>query len=423
MPDVGTPEEVLGAVVGQVAEQLAGGAGWSDAVHRLLAVVRTQLGMQTAWLSEFVGDVQVLRFVDSALGGRGPAEGARVPMSGTFCARVLDGRFPGLIPDARTEPDAALLSSAHGVTVGAYVGVPLLGPAGTATGMLCVVDEHACPDLTERDHAALALLAQLLTDLQQRALGEAEAADRRRHLDRDVAAVVRGHGRHAVLQPVVDLTDGRAVAVEGLTRFTSARHDGSVRSPAQWFDDAARLGLREELEVAAAGAVLDLLPCVPDDVAVAVNLGPQALLSGALEDLLAGRPLERIVVEVTEHAPVGDYGALERALAPYRAGGLRLAVDDAGAGYASLTHVLAVRPELVKVDMALVHGADTDLARQTLLRALAAFADSIGARLVAEGVETAGELRAVRDCGVHLVQGFYLARPSTTPVWSGYPVP
>lgn len=126
-------------------------------------------------------------------------------------------------------------------------------------------------------------------------------------------------------------------------------------------------------------------------------------------------------MEVTEHAPVSDYAALEQVLAPYRAAGLRLAVDDAGAGYASLTHVLAVRPDLVKVDMALVRGADTDVARRTLLRALVELGHSTGAQLVAEGVETAGELRAVADCGVHLVQGYYLARPSRDPAWSGYP--
>jgi EAL domain-containing protein (putative c-di-GMP-specific phosphodiesterase class I) len=226
-----------------------------------------------------------------------------------------------------------------------------------------------------------------------------------------------------VLQPVIDLTTGRAIAAEGLTRFTIPSPAGPERTTAQWFDDAARLGLRQELEVATATTVLDLLddPGLPDGTAVTVNLGPTTITSPAFVQLMAGRLLDRIVVEVTEHAPVHDYAALEAVLRPYRDAGLGLAVDDAGAGYASLRHVLAVQPDLLKVDMALTRGVDVDPARQTLLRALASFAEPNRCRLVCEGVETGSELRAVHECGVHLAQGYYLARPSATPAWSGYP--
>jgi EAL domain-containing protein (putative c-di-GMP-specific phosphodiesterase class I) len=244
-------------------------------------------------------------------------------------------------------------------------------------------------------------------------------------MHRAMRAVIEGSGRHPVLQPIVDLVSGRAVFAEGLTRFTASSPvapDG--RSAAQWFDDAARLGMREALELAAAQAVLDLLDGpVPPAVAVSINLSPDTIVGGRLPELLAGRPLHRIVVEVTEHAPVDDYEKLSATLDPYRGMGMLLAVDDAGAGYSSLRHVLAVRPDLIKIDMALVRGADDDLARRTLLTALADFAEATACRLVAEGVETDGELRAVASCGVHLGQGYLLARPGRTPAWSGYPTP
>jgi hypothetical protein len=140
------------------------------------------------------------------------------------------------------------------------VGVPLLGPQGVAVGMLCAVHDSANPGLSERDLAALRLLVQLLHDLQSRAVNAAATAEGRDGMRRALRSVIAGNGRHPVLQPIVDLVTGRAVAAEGLTRFTAsspAFADG--RSPAQWFDDATRLGLREELELAAAGAVLDLL--------------------------------------------------------------------------------------------------------------------------------------------------------------------
>lgn len=407
---------------------IAAGDGYADAVQRLLAVVRTQLGMQAAWVSEFVGDRQVMRFVDAEPGAAAPEAGASVPLSHTFCARVLDGRFPALIPDARAVPEAALLLDSASLHVGSYVGVPLVGPAGAAVGMLCAVSERPTPSLSERDVAAMRLLAELLHDLQRRALSASDALEERDRLRRALTTVIDGRGRHAVLQPVVDLTLGRAVAAEGLTRFTAVspvrRPDAPERTTAQWFDDAARLGLRQELEVAAAESVLDLLdaPHVPSDVALTVNLGPETIVSPAFSELLSDRALDRVVVEMTEHAPVSDYELLHSVLRSYREDGLQLAVDDAGAGYASLRHVLALRPDLIKVDMALTRGVDADVARQTLLLALASFAGSTGCRLVAEGIETRPELDTVRACGVELVQGYVIARPSTDPRWQDYPV-
>jgi EAL domain-containing protein (putative c-di-GMP-specific phosphodiesterase class I) len=166
--------------------------------------------------------------------------------------------------------------------------------------------------------------------------------------------------------------------------------------------------------------VLDLLDEVPPELALAINLGPETLMTPRLAELLDGRPLSRIVLEITEHAPVADYDALSAVLRPYREQGLRLAVDDAGAGYSSLRHVLAVEPDLIKIDMALTRGADGDLVRRTLLTALAGFAQATGCRLVAEGVETPGELRALAACGIDLVQGYALAAPSTSPAWRDY---
>ena len=406
-------------------EMLTAQTSYADAVRRLLSVVRTQLGMQMAWASEFVGADQVLRYVDAAEGAEAPQEGSRLPLSGSFCARVLDGRFPTLIPDARAVPEAALLDVTSELHIGAYIGVPLLAPCGSAVGMLCVTDTAAMPRLGDRDVASLRLVAQLLHDLQTRALSAAQTVDDRDRLRSAVEAVIAGSGRHPVLQPIVDLVSGRAVAAEGLTRFTAdTPASQEPRSPAQWFDDATRLGLREALELATAASVLDLLDdAVPAEAAVAVNLSPSSLVSDALPTLLAGRPLHRVILEMTEHAPVEDYAQLAEALNPFRAQGLQVAVDDAGAGYASLRHVLAVRPDFIKIDMALVRGADGDLARRTLLTALADFAEATGCRLVAEGVETDGELRAVASCGVHLAQGYLLARPDRTVPWSGFAVP
>jgi EAL domain-containing protein (putative c-di-GMP-specific phosphodiesterase class I) len=130
--------------------------------------------------------------------------------------------------------------------------------------------------------------------------------------------------------------------------------------------------------------------------------------------------VSRVIVEITEHAAVPDYAALHRALGPHRDAGLRLAVDDAGAGYASFRHILNLRPDLIKVDSSLVSRIDLDAAQQALVRSLLTFAENSGAVLLAEGVETQGELDELARIGVPLVQGFLLARPSPPPLPARY---
>ena len=131
-----------------------------------------------------------------------------------------------------------------------------------------------------------------------------------------------------------------------------------------------------------------------------------------LLDLLSGLPAERIVLEITEHAHVEDYDALLCALEPLRKNGVRLAVDDAGAGYSGLQHILQIRPDFIKLDMALTRHIDLDPARKALASALVAFARDTGSRIIAEGVETASELDTLRGIGIEKAQGYFLGRPT-----------
>jgi len=126
-------------------------------------------------------------------------------------------------------------------------------------------------------------------------------------------------------------------------------------------------------------------------------------------------PAGRIVLEITEHSPVSDYDVLRRALEPLRELGVRVAIDDVGAGFASMRHVLRLDPDLLKLDMTLTRAIDADTSRHALVVALVAFAAQVGAGVVAEGVETQEELSALEDAGVQFAQGFLLARPGPLP--------
>jgi len=155
-------------------------------------------------------------------------------------------------------------------------------------------------------------------------------------------------------------------------------------------------------------------------VSLAVNVSPLLLAAGAVSTLLQSVPPERVVVELTEHIAIQDYCALSQMVEQLRANGARLAVDDTGAGISSLAHILSLRPDIIKLDRFLVSGVDTDPARRALAVALVGFASEIGAGVVAEGIETEGELNTLRALGIVLGQGFFLGRPC--PVSTLFPV-
>ena len=122
--------------------------------------------------------------------------------------------------------------------------------------------------------------------------------------------------------------------------------------------------------------------------------------------------MSSLVLEITEHEEIRDYSSVAKVLAPLRERGLRLAVDDAGAGYASLRHILQLRPDIIKLDRSLIQNLDQDDTEFFLATALASFARSTGAEIIAEGVETEGELQALKELDVDLAQGYLLARPA-----------
>jgi EAL domain-containing protein (putative c-di-GMP-specific phosphodiesterase class I) len=225
--------------------------------------------------------------------------------------------------------------------------------------------------------------------------------------------LIDGSRREIRLQPIVDLATAATVGYEALSRFTDVT--GVARCPEDVFAQATELGLGVRLEQAAAVAALAVLPDLPPGSYLSVNFSPRALLEPATADLLLSGPTgqltDRIVVEVTEHEEVRDYAALLAVLNRLRGHGIRLAIDDTGAGFASLQHVTRLAPDIIKLDSAFVRDIDRDLGRRAVARALIGCATETGAVLVAEGIETSAEADQLRALGAQLGQGYHLGRP------------
>ena len=171
------------------------------------------------------------------------------------------------------------------------------------------------------------------------------------------------------------------------------------------------VGLGVDLELAAISAALDAFDTLPDGVSLSINASPEAIVSGELSNRIDPRVVHRTIVEVTEHAKVADYDALHNALAPLKAAGLRVAIDDAGAGYSGLQHIIQLAPDIIKLDMSLTRGIDRDPALRALVTAMMYYARETGAIVVAEGIEMASEMQALRRLGVHRGQGYLLGKP------------
>jgi diguanylate cyclase (GGDEF)-like protein len=209
-----------------------------------------------------------------------------------------------------------------------------------------------------------------------------------------------------VYQPLVELSTGRLIGFEALSRFNAEEH----RSPDAWFNQAARCGRGLALEMAAITAALAGAQNRPAGTYLSLNFSPSALGSPKLMAILP-RNMSDIVVEVTEHELASEDGALEDGLAKMRARGARIAVDDAGAGYAGLNQVMRVQPDVIKLDRSLIEGVHSDSAKSALVEFFVMFARRVGAAVCTEGIETLDELRTLINLGVTYGQGYLLGRP------------
>ncbi len=222
------------------------------------------------------------------------------------------------------------------------------------------------------------------------------------------------------LQPIFDLATGDVVGAEALTRF----HGEPAMAPDRWIAEAHAVGLGVDLELLCVRTALAVAPlAVLDHCYLSVNASPALLADRRLVDVIRSSafPPQRLVLEVTEHDSIAEYDRLDGPLTDLRKLGVRLAVDDAGSGYASFRHIVMLRPEVIKLDQALVRDIDHDAARRALAASLVMFALEVDATVVAEGVETVSEYDAVCTLGFDAAQGYLLGKPTVDRLeWSAF---
>ncbi|MFT3667892.1 MAG: EAL domain-containing protein [Pseudoxanthomonas sp.] len=386
---------------------LAGGPGAAAIgrnVDRVLDAVRRHLDMDVAFVSEFNGRDRIFRHVVSRLDPAPIRPGDSSPLEEGYCMRVVEGQIPQLIPDTAAVPQLAHVPETALVPIGAHLSVPIQLRDGRVYGTFCCFSLASNLSLSQRDLQMMRAFADLLA---YQIDGDLDAVQIHEEKVARVTAVLELGQPHVVYQPIYRSSERRVIGVECLSRFKLEPQ----RTPDVWFAEAREIGLGVRLELNAILSALDGLRGIPGDFYVALNVSPQTIISGGIDGYIDDLDPHRVVLEITEHSLVDDYGLLNNRLTSLREAGVRVAVDDAGAGYASMRHVLAIHPDIIKLDLSLTRDIDTDSPRRALAAALIEFARQTQSHVVAEGVETASELAALQALGVDDVQGYHLARP------------
>lgn len=222
-----------------------------------------------------------------------------------------------------------------------------------------------------------------------------------------IETLIAGGGPTVVFQPICDTATSAVVGYEALSRFPFGHG-----SPLMWFRDATRAGVGPQLELAAIDVALESMHNLPASAFVSINASAETIRSTDLMTRLTPHLRDRtLYLEITEHERVDDYRSVARSVEAMRAAGVKISVDDVGAGFSGLRQVVELKPDTLKIDYTLVHGIDSDPTRRAAAAALTAFAREVGSTLIMEGVETEAELRVALELGVDMVQGFYTGRP------------
>ncbi len=366
-------------------------------IRRLLRLARVHLGMELAAVVEVIRDQVVLRAVDCGQTTLNFLLDQRLPAEGSYTQRILAGTVPAHLADTHWHPVTRDLPATRAHGVGSYAAAPI----GAGLLLICA-SGVGTPGLDERATQFLALLAEVVNEQVRRGpLGESGR----------IHEALDGARFRMVYQPIVNLEHGGVVGYEALARFD----DPGFPTPAHAFEAASRAGVGVQLELLTMRSALQQLPAMPAGGRLNVNLSAEALMTPSVVELVLRHAHYPLSVEITEHTQVRDYASLSEPLEHLRRAGVEIVVDDAGAGFANFVHLLKLRPSVMKLDIEIVRGVDQDPMRLALTRSLVGFALEAKVALVAEGIETDGELQTLRSLGVPFGQGFIVGRPADLP--------
>jgi EAL domain-containing protein (putative c-di-GMP-specific phosphodiesterase class I) len=284
-----------------------------------------------------------------------------------LCQLIVENKIPGFIQDTDDLDVAENAKSASQLNIRSYLGVPIRLTNGDLYGTLCCFSHSPKWDLDHQDVEVLNMFAEITA---KRLESHLQKHKDNAEIEHRVQSMLDSDNLTIVYQPIYDIKHNLIGGYEALSRF----HIIPGLSPDVWFNDAAKVNLTTDLETKAIKLAVQEINKFSDQIYLSINCSAETILSNKFIDALIEHPLNQIVLEITEHQSIEQYESINEALKPLRTKGLQLAVDDAGAGYASFRHILALAPEYIKVDLSIIRDIHLDLAKQSLTKAFTAFA-------------------------------------------------
>lgn len=373
-------------------------------LNKILSIIRKHLNMDVAFISQFVDGKRVFKFVDTESDNPPMHVGDSDPLEETYCQRIVDDSLSNITQNTSDNDITKELPITDKLSIGSYMGVPIVLSTGETFGTFCCYKESSDYSLNTRDLSFLNAISDIASSLiEQNITLENES----REIEERVQSVLKPETIDIHYQPIYNLVTNHVSGFESLSRFVTTPY----RTPDVWFGEASQVGLGEALEMMAIKNAIKGLTALASDIYISINTSPEYILNGSISKVLNDIDAKRIVLEVTEHSPISSYEDFRQALEPLRKQGLRLAIDDAGAGYASFQHILELEPDIIKLDISLTQNIHKNRTKFLLAKALCGFSRAIGCTIIAEGIETNKELNALKELGVDMGQGYLLGRP------------
>ncbi|MBB1454787.1 EAL domain-containing protein [Pseudoalteromonas sp. SG43-5] len=372
---------------------------------KLLSLVRKHLSMEVAFISKFTNTERVFKVVDNQTTNTCVSVGNSDPICETYCKKISDNELEQIIPNTLEHPITRNMPVTEKLNIGSYIGVPIILSTGKVYGTFCCYKTVLDNALNDKDLSFLRLISEIATELIEKKVQSDILNNESKSL---IENIIKTNDITIYFQPIFNLSTNQLSGYESLSRFFIEPY----KTPDIWFKDAEKLGLGEALEILAIQNTLHCLDQFDEKAYITINTSPQHILSGSIDKVLQSIDCNRIILEVTEHSPILDYQAMQTALQPLRSKGVRLAIDDVGAGYSSFQHILELEADIIKLDISLTQNINKDSRKFLLAKALCGFAKAINCSIVAEGIENQDELNTLRKLGVDNVQGYFIGRPA-----------
>jgi EAL domain-containing protein (putative c-di-GMP-specific phosphodiesterase class I) len=378
----------------------------AQVIEEILASVRLRLNMEIAFVSRFVNGQREFQYVNSSKGFNILTVGCGDPLDESYCYRVMQGITPQLIHDAQLEPSVVDIAATQALPVGAHISVPIILSDGSIYGTFCAFSREVSYELNDADLATFKIFSDVIAGLFDNCiLSTVQYKD----LRKEILSVMVHDLIYPVVQPMVDI---RSDQLSILGYEALCRVEGEHWNPESLFQQALSVGLSVELNQHMIQKAFKLMDQLVDGQYLALNVTPDFILSDAFIPTFDGVDLSKVVLEITEHAAIANYVDITDQLAALKARGVRIAIDDAGAGYSSFRHILAMHPDIIKIDRSLIENLHKEHEKQELVQALVKFAQKSDYTLVAEGVELTQEQEVLCRLGIKAAQGFLFARPA-----------